>query len=99
MLTRYLATANETGLTSNGTNYVGVLSNSYIVTLKDGLNAIDLRSHLQWIDTEHAQSLGKTDQTSGVEYEYFGESFGFLGYAGKFPPQVIDSIRQRSEVT
>ncbi|TDZ40795.1 Alkaline protease 1 [Colletotrichum trifolii] len=66
----------------------------FVVTLKSGITAREVDSHMKWVDNVHKRSLGRRD-TAGVEREY---SIGsFHGYSGHFdegkmapPPPVIN---------
>ncbi|KAM3544828.1 Alkaline protease 1 [Beauveria bassiana] len=69
----------------------------YIVTLKDGVTAGKVASHLQWVNDVHARSLGRRDlNLNGVEKTY--EIGSFNGYAGNFDAATIEEIRNNPEV-
>ncbi|KAM3514027.1 hypothetical protein MY11210_002344 [Beauveria gryllotalpidicola] len=69
----------------------------YIVTLKDGVTASKVESHLQWVNNVHARSLGRRDlNLNGVEKTYGIGSFN--GYAGNFDAATIEEIRNSPEV-
>ncbi|TQV98638.1 hypothetical protein V2A60_007645 [Cordyceps javanica] len=69
----------------------------YIVTLKNGVTASSVESHLQWVSEVHARSVGRRDlNLNGVEKTYGIGSFN--GYAGDFDAATIEEIRNNPEV-
>lgn len=72
-------------------------SGKYIITLKDGISAHDVDSHLGWVNDVHARSIGRRDlQLDGVNVKY--DIGSFSGYAGEFDAATIDEIRNSPEV-
>jgi oryzin len=68
---------------------------SYIITLKSGLNARDLESHLGWVNEVHARSLGRRE-FGGVKKTYTINTFH--GYAGSFDAATIEVIKNSPQV-
>ncbi|KAK5996802.1 Alkaline protease 1 [Cladobotryum mycophilum] len=68
----------------------------YIVTLKPGLSAGAVNSHLQWVGDVHARSLSSRD-LAGVEKKY---SIGsFQAYAGAFDAATLEEIKKNPQVS
>nr|XP_036587750.1 alkaline proteinase [Colletotrichum truncatum]KAF6798692.1 alkaline proteinase [Colletotrichum truncatum] len=69
---------------------VQTVPNSWIITLKEGIGALDLDIHLDWVDQVHSRSLDKL-LFGGTERAF---SFSrFRGYAGKFDDVTIELIK------
>lgn len=69
----------------------------YIVTLKEGVSASKIESHLAWVHDVHARSIGRRDlNLNGLEKTY--EIGKFNGYAGNFDAATIQEIRNNPEV-
>lgn len=71
------------------------ISGSYIVTLKDGVDAATAESHIQWVGDVHKRSINKRD-SKGVEKTYTGN---FNGYAGSFDESTLQEIRNNPDVS
>jgi len=73
------------------------IADSYIVTLKSGLESRDLDGHLEWVTDAHRRSLNKRG-LNGVEKTY-EMATGFKGYAGKFDETTVEQIKARPDVS
>ena len=74
---------------------VEAIPDSYIITLKSGLNARDLESHLGWVTDIHSRSLNRREFV-GVKKTYSINNFH--GYAGTFDPVTIETIKNSPQV-
>lgn len=73
-----------------------IIRDSYIVTLKQDLEAANLENHYQWVSDIHHQSLTRRD-TLGVRHSYnIGD---FHAYSGEFDEETIDEISKRRDVS
>ncbi|POR33185.1 Alkaline proteinase [Tolypocladium paradoxum] len=72
------------------------IEGKYIITLKSGLQARDLDSHLEWVSGVHKRGLS-AQQFKGVELTYAGK-YNFNGYAGHFDAATIAEIRKNPDV-
>ncbi|PHH83200.1 hypothetical protein CDD82_3125 [Ophiocordyceps australis] len=73
----------------------------HIVILKEGLKDSHLDEHLEWVKTLHQNSLdggSKEEAEKSISHAYHGEDYGFHGYAGTFPPDVLDAIKGNEQV-
>ncbi|KAF2154439.1 alkaline proteinase [Myriangium duriaei CBS 260.36] len=73
------------------------VSDRYIVTLKDGVNA---QQHLSFVRDIHAQAMNKRDDArvfAGVDQQY-DDVAGYNGYAGHFDKSVIDQLKSHADV-
>lgn len=70
--------------------------NTYIVTLKDGLEKRDIDSHLEWLGNVQARSLNKRD-FPGVDKHF--DIDDFHAYSGKFDAETIEQIKNSPEVS
>ncbi|KID98706.1 subtilisin-like serine protease PR1H, partial [Metarhizium majus ARSEF 297] len=71
----------------------------HIVVLKEGLESGDLDGHLEWVKSVHNSSPDNDGENHhGVKHKYDGGDFGFLGYAGHFPPSVLEKIKRHQHV-
>jgi oryzin len=68
----------------------------YIITLKTGVSARDIESHMAWARDVHARGLGRRD-LAGVEKTY--DIAGFHAYAGEFDAATIEELRNSPEVS
>lgn len=70
------------------------IAGKYIVTLKSGLPANEMESHIGWVS---ARLIGQN--IAGVErvYNVQGQN-GFRGYAGSFDEATVALIKQDSKV-
>jgi hypothetical protein len=68
-----------------------VIEGKYIITLKDSAST----SHLGWVQSVHARSLGKR-QTAGVEKTYNIDTWN--AYAGEFDEETIAEIEASADV-
>lgn len=73
-----------------------VIPNKYIITLQEGVKAVDFESHLAWVNDVHARSLKRRD-TSGVEKEFHIGSFD--AYVGEFDEETIEEIKNSPDVS
>jgi hypothetical protein len=80
---------------SFSTQSESLIGGSYIVTLKDGIDAAVAKSHIQWVGEVHKRSINKRD-TKGVEKTYTGN---FNGYAGTFDDETLEQIRGNPDVS
>lgn len=71
-----------------------VIPGSYIITLKDNVEAPAMQAHINWVGAVHKRSINKRD-TTGVAIEYAGT---FKGYAGSFDEDTIAQIRDHPDV-
>ncbi|EFY96929.2 subtilisin-like protease [Metarhizium robertsii ARSEF 23] len=86
--------ATEETSSSNGAQPLG-----HIVVLKEELESRHLDSHLEWVKSVHKRSPDNDGETyQGVKHTYDGEDYGFLGYAGHFPPSVLENIKRHEHV-
>jgi oryzin len=67
----------------------------YIITLKDGIGARDLHSHVGWVNGVHSRSLNRRS-FAGVKETYSINRFH--GYSGHFDSDTIEAIKQSPEV-
>ena len=74
-----------------------VIPGKYIVTLKEGISAEAVDSHLSWVTDVHKRSLSKRS-TVGVEKTY-GIGKDFNGYAGEFDESTLDEIKKNPDVS
>jgi hypothetical protein len=72
-----------------------VIEGKYIITLKDSASTSDVESHLGWVQSVHARSLGKR-QTAGVEKTYNIDTWN--AYAGEFDEETIAEIEASADV-
>jgi len=87
------------GFTSDGVHGAAI-PNRYIITLKNGLSARHVDSHLDWVDGVHRRSGNGTAATSlfaGIRQTYTRTQWH--GYAGEFDDQTIDEIRANPDVS
>ncbi|KAF3356042.1 Alkaline proteinase like [Verticillium longisporum] len=68
---------------------------SYIITLKDDLEARDVESHLDWLNEVQARALNKRD-FPGVKKHY--DIGAYHGYSGKFDEETLEAIKASPEV-
>jgi cerevisin len=69
----------------------------YIVMLRKDISAELVAQHHNWLSTVLALNPNVTPETDTVHHVYeMGD--GLRGYAGKFQPEVIETIRQSPEV-
>ncbi|EIW71266.1 cerevisin [Tremella mesenterica] len=82
------------------------IDDSYIVVFKKGIDVDQIALHLNVVEGWHYASPlyaftsdGDVD-TGGINHVYVPstEHFNYAGYAGKFSPETIDSIRSAPEV-
>lgn len=77
--------------------------NKYIVTLKPGVSASSLKTHLTWVDAVHKRSLARRDSsytdtdTTGVDQVYNIKDFN--AYAGSFDSETIKEIEASQDVS
>ncbi|KAK4509646.1 uncharacterized protein ATC70_006948 [Mucor velutinosus] len=74
---------------------------SYIVVLKNDLDAKQIENHAEWISSmsaAHALNNGDylNEYDHGINHVY--EMPNFKGYSGKFDKKLLDAIRQSDEV-
>ena len=74
---------------------IQAIEGSYIITLKSGLSARDLESHLGWVSDVHERSLGRRG-FNGVAKTY--SVHNFHGYAGSFDAATIETIKNSPQV-
>ncbi|KAK2036536.1 subtilase [Colletotrichum somersetense] len=75
---------------------VQAVADSYIITLKDGVDDNRRNFHLSWVNKVHSNTSDKSKFT-GVSQNY---SYGaFRGYAGKFDQATIKAIKDSPEVS
>ncbi|UNI20254.1 Oryzin [Purpureocillium takamizusanense] len=75
-------------------------SGKYIVTLRSGITARDVDSHLEWVSDIHARSIGRR-RRHNLDLAGFGKKFeigSFNGYSGQFDAATIEEIRNKDEV-
>ena len=72
------------------------VENKYIITLKSGVSARDIESHLSWVSDVHKRSLARRD-LAGVEKTY--DIGDFHGYAGSFDEETIEQIKNSPDVS
>ncbi|OLN90169.1 Alkaline protease 1-like protein 3 [Colletotrichum chlorophyti] len=71
------------------------VTGKFIVTLKSGISARDLDSHMNWVDAVHKRSLSRRD-TAGVEKKYkIGK---FSGYSGHFDDATVEELKNNPDV-
>ncbi|KYK57494.1 serine protease protn [Drechmeria coniospora] len=87
----------ETGEFKTSAKTSKVIPGKYIITLKDGLQARDLDSHLDWVNGVHKRGLSAS-QFKGVERTYNGKHINFRGYAGHFDQATVAEIRKNPDV-
>ncbi|GJC92040.1 alkaline proteinase [Colletotrichum higginsianum] len=71
------------------------VAGKFIVTLKSGISARDLDSHLSWVDAVHKRSLDRRD-TTGVEKKFNVGKFS--GYSGHFDDATVEELRNNPDV-
>ena len=72
------------------------VDNKYIVTLKSGVSARDIESHLSWVTDVHKRSLTRRD-LAGIEKTY--DIGDFHGYAGSFDEETIEQIKNNPDAS
>lgn len=88
--------AQDPRVRSSGGEPGEVVPDSYIITLKKGTKARDLKSHISRVADIHGQSLRKRD-TTGLSITYNG-AYGFKGYAGSFDKDTLQYIKNDPQV-
>ncbi|KAI8981619.1 serine protease 1 [Mycotypha africana] len=82
-----------------------VISNSYIVILKNNLQTHQIQEHAAWISTLTQKSNGRYrlsdyldphTATAGIQHVY--DTPKLKGYSGRFDDHVLDAIRQSDDV-
>ncbi|UNI25020.1 Oryzin [Purpureocillium takamizusanense] len=72
-------------------------SGKYIITLKSGIAARDIDSHLEWVGDVHARSIARRGlDLAGIGKKY--EIGSYNGYSGQFDAATIEEIRNKDEV-
>lgn len=76
------------------------ISDSYIVVLKDHVDANQVQSHCHWVRSLHKREaladFLDADMAAGIRYTY--DIPGLKGYSGKFSQDVLHRIRSSPEV-
>ncbi|KID91420.1 subtilisin-like serine protease PR1H [Metarhizium guizhouense ARSEF 977] len=94
-----LAALLQTAATEQTSSSDGARPLGHIVVLKEGLESRHLDSHLEWVKSVHKRSPDNDGENHhGVKPTYDGEDYGFLGYAGHFPPSVLEKIKRHQHV-
>ncbi|KID76020.1 subtilisin-like serine protease PR1H, partial [Metarhizium brunneum ARSEF 3297] len=94
-----LAALLQTAATEQTSSSDGAQPLGHIVVLKPGLESKHLERHLEWVKSVHKRSPDNDGENHhGVKHTYDGEDYGFLGYAGHFPPSVLEDIKRHEHV-
>lgn len=72
-----------------------IIPGKFIVTLKPGVDAAAVESHLTWVNDVHKRSFAKRD-TAGIEKKY--EIKDWKAYAGEFDEATIAEIKANPDV-
>ncbi|KAI9340953.1 serine protease 1 [Pilaira anomala] len=77
------------------------IANSYIVVLKDHLNAKEMKQHATWINslssnTRYSDWLNPHVTTAGIQHVY--DTPKLKGYSGKFDEKILRAIRESEDV-
>ncbi|RYP14718.1 hypothetical protein DL765_006188 [Monosporascus sp. GIB2] len=73
-----------------------VIPGRYVVTLKGGISARDIESHVGWVRDAHKRSLGSRD-VQGVEKTFHIKDFN--AYAGEFDEETLELIRSNPDAS
>jgi subtilisin family serine protease len=71
-----------------------IIPGKYIITLKPGVDAVSVESHLTWVKDVHKRSLKRN--TAGIENTY--EIKDWKAYAGEFDDATIAEIKANGDV-
>jgi oryzin len=71
-----------------------IIPGKYIITLKPGVDAVSVESHLTWVNDVHKRSLKRN--TAGIETTF--KIKGWKAYSGEFDEATIAEIRANSDV-
>lgn len=78
------------------TKRADIIEGKYIVTLKPGVDAPSVESHLSWVADVHKRSFAKRN-TAGIEKTY--NISDWKGYAGEFDEATIAEIKANPDVS
>jgi cerevisin len=73
-----------------------LIANSYIVVLKDNLDASDIKDHATWIRSLSHSRDYLNPAMAGIEHVY--DTPNLKGYSGRFDENVLRAIRQSDDV-
>lgn len=80
------------------TQAANIIAGKYIVTLKDGITAGAVSTHLNWVRDVHEDSLGRRQLGfSGVDKTYGVGDFN--AYAGHFDDETLERIKNSADVS
>ncbi|RYP45580.1 hypothetical protein DL768_008095 [Monosporascus sp. mg162] len=71
-----------------------VIPGKYVITLKGGISAHDVESHVGWVRDAHKRSLGSRS-AKGVEKTFHIKDFN--AYAGEFDEETLELIRSNPD--
>ncbi|EHA53404.1 alkaline proteinase [Pyricularia oryzae 70-15] len=67
------------------------VAGKYIVTLKPGIAARDIESHMGWVNSVHRRNVADGKEVAGVENKF--DILDFHAYAGEFDEATLEEIR------
>ncbi|KAH8848538.1 hypothetical protein MCOR27_006051 [Pyricularia oryzae] len=72
------------------------VAGKYIVTLKPGIAARDIESHMGWVNSVHRRNVADGKEVAGVENKF--DILDFHAYAGEFDEATLEEIRNSPDV-
>ncbi|KAI6352180.1 hypothetical protein MCOR25_009513 [Pyricularia grisea] len=72
------------------------VAGKYIVTLKPGIAARDIESHMGWVNSVHKRNVADGKNVAGVEQKF--DILDFHAYAGEFDDATLEEIRNNPDV-